>query len=396
VNKKNKTFLILAIANYLPSLIRLDIVLPAYVNYLGGNFVDLGFLLSLQNSMSLIMRLPGSYFADKFNRKIVILVSNGIKSIISLFLGVSSKVYHLLISLSLRGMGLGLGSSSYLVLIGEISIKSRMGLTYGFEHFIRYVILLIGSVITGKIMDNYGLKIPFFLNSILLLLSIIIISKFVIESPKINKKTYNENITEDTIKILIKEKYILLSALAFFFHFFREAAFLSFFTIYVTKELNYSYSYLGLILSIGTTFGLFSNLYTGYLVDKIGSKKILLACEAFRMMSMFLIPFTDKFLELSLTFLLTKIFFAGPPRNVLLNEISPNGFRAKTFGLIGVTSDIGKVIGVISLGIVAESISLNAAFVLMGVSSILAFICIAGIKNIGREANSIIITPTSA
>ena len=142
MDKKDRNFILLVFSVHLGLLIRIEMLLPDYIKSLGGNLAFLGLFLSLQQTISLIMRIPSGYYADKLNKKLFILISNVIKSAASIILGFSTQIYHLALAMFFRGMGIGLGRSSYLVLVGETSRETRLGLTYGIERSIRMLFLM--------------------------------------------------------------------------------------------------------------------------------------------------------------------------------------------------------------------------------------------------------------
>jgi len=382
---QKKVLISLVLAAQIGILIRIEMLLPAYTISIGGNLAILGLMFSGEKIMSCIIRLPSGYYADKYGRKTPLLVSHALKSIASLIMGFSSQLYSLFLGMILRGLALGLGNSSYFSLIGETSQKEKFGLTFGLEHAANVLTLAFSSLITGIILDRCGLKIPIFISSILFFISFIIVFFLVEERQSLDKNKKIENITnkkisKDSFKIILKNRNYMYTSVAFFLLSFSQSVFLPFYTVYVVDTLGFSFSQFGLIMFISNLFGFISSIYTGFLVDKFGSKKILLGVGFFRTTMYLLLPFTKNIYQVAFLYFIRGIFYANPPRNTMLMKITQSDFRTKVFSAIDLTRDLGQAIGTICLGIIAEILSLQIAFLVMGISSILYIVFITKIK----------------
>jgi len=166
-------------------------MLPLYTSVvLGFDEITIGMIISYATIMNLIMTIPMGYAIDHFGRKLPIISSLTITAISSLIFPFTSDYLHVSITALLLGLGTSGAGQAPLALATDATMDEPHGLSMGLYRLFGDIGFVLGPIILGIIADNYGLRMPFYFMTVLILVNAVLVAVLAEETyrPKKGKK----------------------------------------------------------------------------------------------------------------------------------------------------------------------------------------------------------------
>jgi MFS transporter, DHA1 family, multidrug resistance protein len=233
-------------------------VLPTLMNELGITGTTVGYLTAAFAIAQLIVSPFAGKAADKFGRKIMIVIGLFIFGISEFLFGIGREIEMLFISRILGGVSAAFIMPAVTAFIADITNLDTRPKALGYMSAAISTGFIIGPGI-GGFLTEYGTRIPFFfagaLGTIAAILSIILLSE-----PN-RKEDKNEQVSDGKIgfKRIIAPKYFLAFILIFIAS-FGLAAFESFFSLFVDHKFQFKPSDIAIVITGGAIFGAVSQV----------------------------------------------------------------------------------------------------------------------------------------
>lgn len=233
-------------------------VLPTLMNELGITGTTIGYLTAAFAIAQLIVSPFAGKAADKFGRKIMIVIGLFIFGISELLFGIGKEIEMLFLSRILGGISAAFIMPAVTAYIADITNLDTRPKALGYMSAAISTGFIIGPGI-GGFLAEFGTRIPFFfagaLGTIAAILSIILLSE-----PN-RKEDKNEHVSDGKIgfKRIIAPKYFLAFILIFIAS-FGLAAFESFFSLFVDHKFQFKPSDIAIVITGGAIFGAVSQV----------------------------------------------------------------------------------------------------------------------------------------
>ncbi|MEY2196397.1 multidrug efflux MFS transporter NorA [Neobacillus sp. BF23-41] len=233
-------------------------VLPTLMNELGITGTTVGYLTAAFAIAQLIVSPFAGKAADKFGRKIMIVIGLFIFGISEFLFGIGREIEMLFISRILGGVSAAFIMPAVTAFIADITNLDTRPKALGYMSAAISTGFIIGPGI-GGFLAEYGTHIPFFfagaLGTIAAILSIILLSE-----PN-RKEDNNEQVSDGKIglKRIIAPKYFFAFILIFIAS-FGLAAFESFFSLFVDHKFQFKPSDIAIVITGGAIFGAVSQV----------------------------------------------------------------------------------------------------------------------------------------
>ena len=130
----------------------------------------------------IVLSIPTGKIIDKIGRKIPLVLS-GLLMVPAIYIFICGNYVTLFIAMILAGFGQILAFSSHQTLIADLVPQEKRGKVTGSINFFSFIFMAIGGLTGGILYDNVSPRYPFFLMSILIILSILI-TVFYVQEPK--------------------------------------------------------------------------------------------------------------------------------------------------------------------------------------------------------------------
>ncbi|WP_137744662.1 multidrug efflux MFS transporter NorA [Robertmurraya siralis] len=239
-------------------------VLPTLMNELGITGTTVGYLTAAFAIAQLIVSPFAGKAADKFGRKIMIVIGLFIFGISELLFGLGKEIEVLFISRILGGVSAAFIMPAVTAFIADITNMDTRPKALGYMSAAISTGFIIGPGI-GGFLAEFGTRIPFFfaggLGTTAAVLSIMLLSE------PTRSKEYTEQATEGQfgLRRILAPKYLLAFILIFIAS-FGLAAFESFFSLFVDHKFQFKPADIAIVITGGAIFGAISQVL---LFDKL-------------------------------------------------------------------------------------------------------------------------------
>ena len=248
-------------------------VLPIYLQELGANDFQVGFSYTLLALSYTLMQFLGGILSDQFGRKLLIIIPSFVFPLLYFLAGNSSHWITLILFLTIANSLSALQLPSFYSMIAESVPKTKRGIAYSeFELFV-VLGITIGPAIGMILIPRIEIKYLFYLTSLTTffcaLARIFWLKETHQHRTKINKF--------DSFKNLFNKKMLLtVLALSSLFLLFNLATHGPFISLYANEVMNLDKSKINLLFALGGFAAVICSLWGGKIIDKWGSKKVLL------------------------------------------------------------------------------------------------------------------------
>lgn len=259
--KTHKVMLGLVLMNLFIAFLGIGLVipvLPTLMNELGITGTTVGYLTAAFAIAQLIVSPFAGKAADKYGRKIMIVIGLFIFGFSEFLFGIGREIEVLFISRILGGISAAFIMPAVTAFIADITNLDTRPKALGYMSASISTGFIIGPGI-GGFLAEFGTRVPFFfagaLGTIAAILSIILLSE-----PNRNED-HHEQVSDDKhgFKRIFAPKYFLAFILIYIAS-FGLAAFESFFSLFVDHKFQFKPSDIAIVITGGAIFGAVSQV----------------------------------------------------------------------------------------------------------------------------------------
>jgi len=259
-------------------------LLPIFVVYVLDESVEkLGVVIATATFVSYALRILFGYLSEKYQIvKPFVVTGYVISAFTKPLLSFSTSYTSVALLRSLERVGKAVRSASKDSLISSYSQKSRAGKSFGFHKMMDVSGEMLGSIIIvlffffSSVGSEELIRDIFAWTVLPGIMAVIIVLFFVKDTPKNIKKTSY---------VMVKEDYKLfwiLGSYFFFLLFFMSDQYF----LLRAKDLGMGLTQIPLLAIVSTLTQALLSYYSGVLIDKVGSKAMLLSAYIFAMLSL--------------------------------------------------------------------------------------------------------------
>lgn len=308
--KTHKVMLGLVLMNLFIAFLGIGLVipvLPTLMNELGITGTTVGYLTAAFAIAQLIVSPFAGKAADKFGRKIMIVIGLFIFGFSEFLFGIGKEIEMLFISRILGGISAAFIMPAVTAFIADITNLETRPKALGYMSAAISTGFIIGPGI-GGFLAEFGTRVPFLfagaLGTIAAILSIILLSE-----PNRNED-HHEPVADGKsgLKRIFAPKYFLAFILIFIAS-FGLAAFESFFSLFVDHKFKFAPSDIAIVITGGAIFGAVSQVVLFDRLTRIwGEIKLIRYSLILSALLVFLMTVVDTYFSI---LLVTFIVFVG-------------------------------------------------------------------------------------
>ena len=347
--------------------------IPAKVDIIGGTAFIIGLAVGARGLGEAIFAIPTGHIINKIGNKKVMLVGMVGISISSLIAGLSQNNINMYISLLFLGIFYGFFSLSRHSFMTQLVPIPKRGKAFSRFGGINRIGWFCGPVIGGFTAGILGIDIPFFLVSIVSLLTGFIV--FFNQDPKIpeNNQIYTQKKTENLLKNLSQNKYSITFAGSahFIMQFLREArhVIIPIFAF----QIGLSVEELGLIQSLSAAVDMSLFYPVGIIMDRFGRKWTSVPSMFLLSAGFFLMPISSSFVTLLMAGVLLGLAngLGSGAMLTLGSDLAPKKNPSSFLGTWRLIGWSGNSAGGPTSGAISQLFSLNIATLTVGLIGIL-------------------------
>lgn len=337
--------------------------IPVFAKSFGVNNAAIGLMVSAFAITRFASGLISGTLVDKFGERAVF--SSGVFMVaLFTFLAGLAQSYHQLLIFRAAG---GLGSSMFSVAAGSVIMRSVDDNHRGRAQSVYQGSFLLGGIAgpaIGGLLSTISLRAPFFVYSVLLLVSGVV-AFFFLKGDKIGVKSDFDSTEESTsiAEALRMKPYLIALMLIFIETWVTFGLRVSILPIFVTEELDSSTAVVGFGFAISAVMQGAFLLRAGRYSDSRGRKASSIIGAHIVFIGVLLLTFSiHEWMFLVSMFImgLGTAFLITVPASIVGDVIKGKG--GKVIGIFQMAGDAGMIVGPIIIGWISDIYSYRTAF----------------------------------
>ncbi len=182
----NRSYSMACLATFTVFFMRTGIrgtMIPLYADgVLGLDEAAIGTVISYATIINLVMTIPMGYAIDYFGRKPPIVSTLFLTALSSLVFPFTTDYAQMSLAAVLLGVGTGGSGQAPLALATDATIHEPHGVSMGLYRLFGDIGFVVGPIVLGFIADGYGLRMPFYFMTFLILISAVLMQIFARET----------------------------------------------------------------------------------------------------------------------------------------------------------------------------------------------------------------------
>jgi MFS family permease len=341
-----------------------DFVIPYFTEEFAASYTIIGFTIALAFIGSFIADIPLGVIADKIGRKKMLLVSTILFAILGVFFYFSHNIFLIMalcFTFGIANVAFWVPST---VLIREETPKGMASQSQSLYLLLSDFGWIVGPMIGGFVLTLISTEFNFLIFSALAVIGLIASFFMIKQKKKIKKEKKNKTDVKklfSEFKTTFKE-YPKVHKFAVTAYFLSLAVFIWIgtkwtFVVLAGKNIfGLSGVILGIVMGLMMVVQGFLYYSSGYLMDKVGVRYVLLAGFLFLFTCAYFIFLSNSALMYILFLLLAggAVAWILPGTESLATSVIPANKREKMTGVFNSSRDLGLVVGPIVGGIIAD------------------------------------------
>lgn len=340
--------------------------LPRLLQNSNLTYSEIGIIYMIGLIFPVLLQAMWGTLTDKIGRKMIIVLSTIIASIISALYPYASIFVQFLILALLWNTFISAATTATPALAVDITGSTSVGKLFGRYRISGSIGWIISTAASGLIVASFGIKTIFFLAAILFLLSSIAVKISVSDQPTVKSENKNGNFSQ-----LIRNKNFLVFLLTIFMVNISATSLFSFLSLYI-PTLGGSDTIIGFAFSIAAIAEVPCMIYLGALSDKIGRKPLIITALLAYPLRLFLnTVVSHPYLILPIQLLHGLTFGVLYVASVAFVSDIALESRGTALGLYNSVSSGGSAVGSALAGVISDNYGLVNMYRFMAIFSLI-------------------------
>jgi len=368
-----------------------------YIRALGASPTILGLMNSIYMAFFCLSLIPGSYVADRWGRRRIIVVMTYALGLSYLFYALASSWPLVLVGMSVMAL-CRIYSPALQAITADSLPPERRGLGYALMNVLPDLFAIVSPVVAVFLIRTYGflqgMRIAYLAVVLAALaagtIRLLFLKETISPKPPAGKgllKVYSESVKE--MVRALREAPRSLKAIIFvpLLVFPFTNSLWTFIPLFVVDYAGVSEEEWGLMSSVRIGFGLATGLLLGKLADKLSRKKLVVASYLIRSVAMVSLALVSGFLPVLIILLVFDLAFGlfMPSISALRADLTPREVRGRILGANMLVRSLVSIPIPFLLGFLYEHVSPHLVFYLIGVLSVVVAILLAALVEEPKE-----------
>ena len=343
-------------------------ILPLFTDQeFGVNRTQVGLAVGLHGISRLFIAVPAGYMAQRRGCRFILNLGTVVNLAGAAMVALSFNYYWLLGWRAISGLGSAMFTTGVSIYLQDVAAPETRARFLSLQDLSILVGVTFGPYMGGIMGEHWGLRSPLYLQVLLILVSMILLYKFVPEPGAASgsgQSTGSGMPAErprpaaapgSLRRLLISPAFIFVGMFALMIVANRQGGRFSVMPLYGEAK-GFRPDQLGAFISITHFPQFFTTMISGFLSDRIGRKATII--PAVLLISLGIVAFVwgGTFLMLMTSGVLLGLGegLAGPPSVAFFADIAPPGLEGVTMGLFRTFGGLGSLLGALLLGGVAD------------------------------------------
>jgi MFS family permease len=329
-------------------------VLPQYALSFSIPVALVGWAISAFALARVVMDIPAGFLADRFGRKRNMVFGLILIILSSIAAGTANNYAWLISARIVQGIGSALYVTSSTTWVAQVSIGEARGRYMSLYSGLIFAGASFGPTIGGYSAAHFGLRAPFFAYAVFALIGLIATLPLK-ETADSSQATPSKMRMKDVRSVFLNGPFLLVNCSVLALFFLRAGVRSTLVPLYASLNLGLSEDKIGILLTVAAAVTALCTFPSGWLSDKVGRKKPIMACLFLSGIAALLIP-----LQESLAGLMGIMAFYGLATGLQGSiaawpaDVAPKDKLGTSMGVYRVMGDIGMFLGPITVTYVAD------------------------------------------
>jgi MFS family permease len=329
-------------------------VLPQYALSFSIPVALVGWAVSAFALARLVMDIPAGFLADRFGRKRNMILGLVLIIVSSIAAGTAEDYAWLIFARVVEGLGSALYITSATTWVAQVTAGESRGRYMSLYTGLIFAGTAFGPTIGGYTAAHFGLNAPFFAYAIFAFIGLIATLRLK-EPADSTQATGPKMRIQDILTVISNGPFMLVNCSVLALFFLRSGVRSTLVPLYASLNLGLSEERIGIVLTVAAIVTSVCSFPSGWLSDKVGRKKPIMACLFLSGIAVLLIPSQG-----SLAGLTGIMAFYGLATGLQGSiaawpaDVAPKGRLGTSMGIYRVMGDIGLVLGPITVTYIAD------------------------------------------
>lgn len=355
-------------------------VIALYAENFGVSQTAIGLTVAIYGLARFLVSLPAGRLSDIAGRKPTLALGGLVTLIGTIGCAVAPSYELFLLARFVAGAGAACVMTAGQIVLADIASPSNRGRVMSIYQGVFLFSVGAGAFPGGWLADRYGLAAPFWANAVLAATVTILALLFVPETRGLRAKTSASTAVDamrfkEQLSIICRQPGFLLVCMVSFAAFFaRTGGLFSVMPLIARDQMGLKPDQIGIGLGLISIMGLLLVYPSGAMVDRFGRKSVIVPATILTGIAMLGYGVASSFggfLVCSLIWSAASGISGAAPA-AYAADVAPEGMMAPTMGLYRSLADAGYVVGPLTLGMVADGFSPNAALAVTAVLLVLS------------------------
>ena len=329
-------------------------ILPQYALSFSIPVALVGWAVSAFALARVVTDIPAGILADRFGRKRTMISGLVLIILSSIAAGTASNYGWLILARIVGGVGSALYMISATTWVAQITAGKSRGRYMSLYTGLIFAGTAFGPTIGGYTAARFGLQAPFFAWAALGTAGLL--ATIPLKEPAdSSQRTRSKMRMEDILSILSNRPFMLVNCAVLGLFFLRAGVRSTLVPLYASLNLGLSEERIGILLTVAAVATAAVTFPSGWLSDRVGRKKPIMACLFLSGIAVLLIPSQE-----SLAGLMGIMAFYGLATGLQGSiaawpaDVAPKGRLGTSMGVYRIMGDIGMFLGPITASYVAD------------------------------------------
>jgi MFS family permease len=350
-------------------------ILPQYALSFSIPVALVGWAVSAFALARVVTDIPAGFLADRFGRKRNMIAGLVLIILSAIGAGLADTYAWLIFARIVGGVGSALYMISATTWVAQVTAGKSRGRYMSLYTGLVFAGTAFGPTIGGYTAAHFGLRAPFFAYAVLGLAGLI--ATLPLKEPADSSQGTRSGMSmKDILSVLSNRPFMLVTSVVLALFFLRAGVRSTLVPLYASLNLGLPEERIGILLTVAAIATAVCTFPSGWLSDKVGRKRPIMACLFLSGIAVLLIPSQE-----SLAGLMGIMAFYGLATGLQGSiaawpaDVAPKGRLGTSMGVYRVMGDIGMFLGPITASYVADYTGdLTVTFMPFLAPALLAFV----------------------
>lgn len=351
-------------------------VIALYAEEFGVSKTAIGLAVAIYGLARLMLNVPAGRLADRAGRRTTLAVGGALTVIGAALCALAPTYVLFLAARFVAGAGAAFVLTGGQIVMADIARPHNRGRVMAIYQGVFLVTVGLGAFPGGWLAANFGLAAPFWANAVLAL-AVTVVAWFFVPETKPAVEPLPAGTTPapaagfwTEIRYLLHERnLVLISLVTLAAAFVRTGGLFNVIPILAEQEMHLEPDQIGVGLGMISIVGLFLVYPSGMLVDRFGRKAVIVPSTVLSAVGMVAFVVADDFgsFLLASTFWAAAGGIAGAAPGAYAADVAPKGMMASAMGVYRALSDVGYVIGPMTMGAISDVAGTDTSLIVTAV-----------------------------